>query len=202
MVKTVSAKDLEDSAGKLDLGSESEAKEELASQFSKDYVLISDSFTAEEPKITSSPALNEEVGEGVTPKVVKEVTYHAFAIKRTDLDVFIRTQSEATLGDDTREIYSTGVAKQDSKNKAFFENVKKTNNSHTAQLKSTVEIGPKITEDMIKEKSLGKKVGEVQSKLKSINGVTEVKVDTSFFWVRSVPDDESRLKIEIKQSKS
>ncbi|MBR3164326.1 hypothetical protein IKF15_03455 [Candidatus Saccharibacteria bacterium] len=200
MVKTVSAKDLEDAAGKLDLGSESDAKEELAGQFSKDYVLIGDSFTAEEPKVTSSPALNEEVGEGVTPKVVKELTYRAFAVKRSDLNVYITKQSESTLGDDTREIYSTGVAKNDSKNKAFFENVKKSGDTYTARLKSTVEIGPKVTEEMIKEKSLGKKVGEVQSLLKSINGVSEVKVDTSFFWVRSVPKDESRVKIKLERN--
>ena len=50
---------------------------------------------------------------------------------------------------------------------------------------------------MISDKSLGKKIGEVQSLLKSIKGINEVKVDTSYFWVTSVPSDPNKVTFEI-----
>jgi hypothetical protein len=44
---------------------------------------------------------------------------------------------------------------------------------------------------------LGRKKGEVQSLLKSINGVSLVTVDTSFFWVTSVPNDTNKVTVDI-----
>jgi hypothetical protein len=50
---------------------------------------------------------------------------------------------------------------------------------------------------MLADKALGKKIGEVQSLVKSINGVNEVKVQTSYFWVTSVPDDPNKVSYDI-----
>ena len=55
-----------------------------------------------------------------------------------------------------------------------------------------------VTEEEILEKSKGRKIGEVQSLLKSINGVSSVKIDKSFFWVNSVPNDPNKVEIELK----
>ena len=52
-------------------------------------------------------------------------------------------------------------------------------------------------EQMIADKSLGRKVGEVQSLIKSIKGVADVKVETSYFFVTSVPNDINKVQIEI-----
>jgi hypothetical protein len=98
---------------------------------------------------------------------------------------------EPTLGDDTQEIYDTGIEK------AFFESFKNSKDSKTAKLKATYKTGPRVTEEMVADKTLGKKVGEVQTLLKSIKGVSSVKVDTSYFWVSSVPDDINKVEIEI-----
>ena len=54
-----------------------------------------------------------------------------------------------------------------------------------------------VTEKTVLDKSLGKKVGEVTTLIKSINGVSEVKVTTSFPWVRSIPDDVNKVSIDI-----
>ena len=84
------------------------------------------------------------------------------------------------------------------KNLEFVNNHTYTENGNmTAKLKSTTKTGPRITEDMVKEVSLGVKVGKVQSNLRSYNGVTEANVETSYFWVTSVPNDDNKVEIEI-----
>ena len=84
-------------------------------------------------------------------------------------------------------------------NKPFFENFSKVSDgNYTAKLKSSTETGPKVSEEDILEKSKGKKFGEVQSILKSINGVSSVKLTPSFPWVSTVPNDPNKITIELK----
>jgi hypothetical protein len=45
--------------------------------------------------------------------------------------------------------------------------------------------------------SLGRKVGTVNSTLSSKNGVQEVKIETSYFFVTSIPNDENKVQVEI-----
>ena len=54
-----------------------------------------------------------------------------------------------------------------------------------------------MTEEDILEKVKGKKTGEVQSLLRSINGVSSVEIVPSFFWVWSVPEDTSKITIDL-----
>ena len=68
----------------------------------------------------------------------------------------------------------------------------------TAKLKTEYKTGPRVTEEMVAEKSLGKKTGEVQKQLKSINGITDVKIKTSFFWVSTIPNDTNKVEITIE----
>ena len=176
----------------------SEAREELASQFSSEYILIGSSFAVTSTNTTTSPSLNEEVGEGVTPKIVRETKYVVYAVKKSEVNDFITAKLNAKIGDNTQMIYSTGVAMQEGEeDKAFFESYKNDNGNMSAKLKSTTKTGPRITEDMVKEVSLGEKVGKVQSNLRSYNGVSEAYVETSYFWVMRVPDDDNKVQIEI-----
>jgi hypothetical protein len=195
-VKVVSQKDVETAEAGLEGEGESDAREELASQFSNEYLLIEKSFTATGGKITASPSINEEVKDGIKPKVIKEIKYTIFAVKRDDLSKFIEAKTE--IGDDTQTIYSTGVSSEDGEdNKVYIDSFKKEDNKYVGRLKTVVKTGPEVTEQMVSDKSLGKKIGEVRSHLKSINGISEVNVDTSYFWVTSVPSDPNKVTFEI-----
>jgi hypothetical protein len=190
-VKVVSKEDVETAASGLNASAEAEAREELASEFKNDYILM-DSIKTSDPKITTSPNLNEEVGDNVTPKLTKEVQYTLFAVKREDVKKYITAVVEESIkGDDTQQIYDTGI------DKAFFSSFQNSKEESSAKLKSNVKTGPRVTEEMVAQRSLGKKVGEVQTQLKSFKGVSSVKVDTSYFWVTSVPDDINKVEIEI-----
>lgn len=201
MVKVVSQGDVEKAGMGLTTESDNEAREELFSQFGSEYILISSSFTSETEKTTTSPALNEEVGEGVTPKIVRENKYYVYAVKRDAVSDYIKAKVSAKLGDETQIVYSTGVIMPEDEKKsskdAFFDAYKNADGKMGAKLKSTAKTGPRITEDMVKEVSLGEKLGKVQSNLRSYNGVADVKIDTSYPWVMNVPSDDNKVQIEI-----
>lgn len=199
IVKVVSPEDVEKANNELTGETDKEAREELTSQFSSDYILISNSFAVENSGFTTSPSVNQEVGDGVTPKIARETKYVIYAVKKDDINTYIRKVAEEKIkGDKTQMVYSTGIATEEGEeDKAFFESYKNENGNMTAKLKSTTKTGPRITEDMVKEVSLGVKVGKVQSNLRSYNGVTEANVETSYFWVTSVPNDDNKVEIEI-----
>ena len=193
IVKIVSEKDIQDAESNLDMSIDSEARDELTEEFGEDYILISSSFSSDNGKITTSPALNEEVGSDVTPQIIKEVKYTIYAVKREDVERFIRKIAEATItGDDTQMVHDTGISK------AFIDTFKDTGNgTHTGKIKTTFMTGPKITEQIVLDKVKGKRLGEVQPLIKSIKGVKKVEVKPSYFWVTTVPTDPNKISIEL-----
>ena len=190
-VKVVGKEDIESAISTLSTAGEEEAREELTSQFSSDYILLG-SMSSSEPKITTSPELNQEVGDNVTPKIVREVKYTVFAVNRESVNTFIKAKLEESMtGDQTQQIYDTGI------DKAFFESFQNAKDDRSAKLKATTKTGPRVTDESVAEMALGHKIGEVQSRLKSLKGVAEVKIDTSYFWVTAIPDDINKVQIEI-----
>ena len=195
-VTVVSEEDIKDAESNLDMGIESEARDSLAEEFGDEYILISGSFKADDGKITTSPAKGEEVGKDVTPQITKELTYTIYAISRDDVERYVTKIIGEGIGDDTQKIHDSGASA------AFVESFKQSDDkkSYTGKLKTTVQIGPNVTEQSIADRILGKRMGEVQAMLKSINGVTEVKTTPSYFWVTSVPEDINKVKIQICSS--
>ena len=152
-------------------------------------VVIDSSLEVSTSDPKSTPAVGEEVSSGVKPKIEATTTYTMSAVDKTALETFIKKKSEATVAAD-QKIYAI--------NTPFFENFQKDGDKFTAKLKSATQTGPKVTEEDVLEKAKGKKLGEVQSLLKSINGVSSVKINTSVPWVNSVPNDPNKITIELK----
>lgn len=206
MVKVVSKEDLEGAKSSLSLPSNTEIIDDLSKEFGDGYFVINDSFTSDEAKYTNTPDVDGEVEEGKKAKISVEKNYKIYAVKRSDINDYIMAKASEGIGDDTQSVYWTGVtgfskdviknSNSVKKDKVFFENFSK-GDEMSAKLKSTVFIGPEITEDMVYEKALGKKTGEVQTAIKSINGVSEVNVKTSYFWVYKIPDDKSKVHIDV-----
>ena len=207
IAKVVSKEDIENAKNSLSMPGNSEIIEDLSKEFGSEYYVISDSFTSDEAKYTNTPDLEGEVEEGKKAKIAVEKNYKIYAVKRSDLNEYIMAKATEGIGDDTQSVYWTGVvgyskdviknSNSVKKDKMFFENFSKGESEMSAKLKSTVFIGPEITEDMVYEKALGKKTGEVQTAIKSINGVSEVSVKTSYFWVYSIPNDKSKVHIDV-----
>jgi hypothetical protein len=63
---------------------------------------------------------------------------------------------------------------------------------------TTGRVGPEINEDQIKEQVKGERYGDVQQSLEAIAGIKEVDTQFSYFWVRTVPNNTDKIKIEFK----
>ncbi|MBQ6393807.1 hypothetical protein IJH74_00990 [Candidatus Saccharibacteria bacterium] len=188
-VIVVQQSDINNAKTKLEQSSDSVGKEELAKAFGDDMLVIDSSFKATAGDAVSNPSVGAEVPEGTTPKITSAVTYSMLAVSRNKVNDFIKDKTEASLSSD-QKVYDLGSP--------FFERFMEENGNYTAKLKTTTKSGPKVTEEDILEKSKGRKIGEVQSILQSVNGVSSVKITPSYFWVHSVPDDPNRITIELK----
>ena len=198
MVKVVSASDVEKAKKDLESTSTSEGRAELVADFPSGLLPISSSFKVETSDPVATPAVGEEVGQDTRPKLVAKTTFVMYGVDRVRIAEYIEQRSWQSIGTENDQmVYSTGVSDNADENKAFIESFRQIGEAYTGRLKSVTKIGPKVTDEMVIEKSLGRKIGEVQSLLKSINGVGSVKVETSFFWVSSVPSDINKVSVEI-----
>ncbi len=189
IVTVVSQQDYDNAKNKLENAGREDGKTELLKEFGEDMTVIESSLEISTADPKATPGVNEEVKSGVTPKIEATTTYKMYAIDKTKISDYVKSKSEKTLASD-QKIYQVDTP--------FFENFQKNEEKYTAKLKSSTQIGPKVNEEDILEKSKGKKVGEVNSILKSINGVSSVNVKTSFPWVSSVPDDPNKITIQLK----
>jgi len=185
-VTVVSLQDVHAARDKVVSEHATENQQKLLNQLKsdKDLVIIEPSYSEEVGDATSKPEVGAEVEGGTQPSVSVKVSYSVYTVKKSELEQFI--ESKMSIGDDQR-IYSIGEPSFD----------RFTSIEEPARLKTTVKTGPTVTEETIVERSKGKKIGEVQSLLRSINGVDSVTVSPSYFWVRSVPNDPSRITVDL-----
>ena len=189
VVAVVSQSDFDNAKTKLQNEGREDGRSELAKKFGDDMIVIDSSLDVSTSEPQSTVAVGAEVQSGVTPKISATTTYTMDGVKKSTVEDFIKEKASSTVAPDQR-IY--GI------DNPFFENFQKSNSGATAKLKSSTQTGPKVDENDILEKSKGRKTGEVQSLLKSINGVSSVDIKTSFPWVTTVPDDPNKITIELK----
>ena len=185
-ITVVTQADVDKAKGSLTDSSDSEGKAELMKQIKDGKITIESSYSRAAGDVVASPGVGEEVKDGVTPTLKAVTVYKIFTVDKAKVDEYIKGKTTTT---EDQEIYSTG--------KPYFERFSDVGGgNYSARLKTSVYIGPKITEEDILNQAKGKKVGEVQSRLKSITGVSDVEIKTSFFWVGSIPNDSNKVQIE------
>ena len=162
-------------------------KEELFEKVPSDDIKIEDSYKKGTADPTSSPAVDQPT-ENSKAKLTAKTTYSVNYVDKAAVEEYVKSVVSTRLGGD-QKIYETG--------NIFIEKFQNNNNSVTAKIKATLTTGPEVTEQSVLEKSLGKKVGEVTTLIKSINGVSDVEVNTSFPWVRQIPNDANKVSIKI-----
>lgn len=189
MVKIVTQSDLNKAKEEITQRDTETAKSSLYALVKDNMLAIEESYQAETSDPVASPKVGEEVADGVNPTLSVATTYSVYVVEKSKVEKFIEQKSN--LGDDQR-IYSYG--------EPYFEHF--TTIDETARLKAVTETGPTVTEEEILERAKGKKVGEIQSELKDIVGVSSVEIKTSYFWVTSVPNDPNKIKVELTVEES
>ena len=208
IVKIVTDQDIKNAEASATTGeSADKIKEELTDKFGSSYYILENSFSGSDKKSTSSIPVGQQVNGDTKPKLKVEVIYRMIAVSRKDLNDYVTEQvkQDQLMDNKTQKIYSTGINKRTSTKEdseaIFFQSFEKVNDAkYTARLKTVVEIGPKVDETQIKEKIAGKKIGEAQAEIQSIEGLNDVKVKSNFVWVNSVPSDPERVKVDISSA--
>lgn len=183
-VTVVSEDDLDTVKDSLIAEHSAEGKEKLLADLSDDDVAIESSFKVEAAKVESTPAVDEEVSDTTKSSAKVTLKFIVYTVDQAKIEEYIKSKMELDAG---QKIYDIG--------EPYFERF--TSLEETARLKTVVETGPTVTEEEILEQSRGRKIGEVQSALRSINGVSSVQITPSYFWVSSVPNDPNKVTIEL-----
>lgn len=194
-ITVASDEDIQKALDKIKEDNTEEVKKKLLDKFDTDAVVIEESFTATPSKQELSPKQGEEVTGG-TADLTVEMTYSLMGIPLDSLEEFLKTVVEEQLGSgsETKRIFNSGA-----KTPVFADfKLAKDKKKATMSLSATAKVGPKIEDTEIKEVVKGKKFGEVEGELKAIEGVSDVEVKLSPFWIIGVPDDVNKITIEFK----
>ena len=184
--KIVSQTDVDKAREALATSDTTENKKTLLEGISDDKLVIDSSFTQTVSDPVSTPAVGEEVKEGTKPTIKVTTTAKIYAIDKTKVKEFIAEKAKI---DQDQKIYEM--------NTPFVENFFKGEGGYTGKLKTAYSYGPKITDSDVVEIVKGKGMGDAQHALKDINGVTNVKIDPSYPWVTSIPNDTNKITVNI-----
>ena len=191
VARVVSAEDIERAQGELLGRSTDEQKAMLTKKFAKGEIVVDGSFTVDRAAAVSAPAVDQEAASGKATLTVS-TTYTLYAVPKSELEVYLKGSIESKIDQNSQKLYDTGI------NEATLSSFRKDGDVVTATVNSTGSVGPKINEADIKEQVKGKKYGDVQQGLESIDGIKEVDVQFPYFWVRTVPNNTDKIKIEFK----
>ena len=187
----VTASDIESAKSKLSEKKIDGLKEQLLSSFGDSATVITESYVENRSDPSSSVAVDGEATGAVTLK--STITASALAIDKSELKNFVEAKlKEEISGKKSQRIYDNGVSK------VAFSQFSRAHNTQTVRLTTNSKVGPDVKEANVKDQAKGKSYGEVQSAIESIEGVEDVDVKFSPFWVKSVPKDINKINVEFK----
>ncbi len=190
-VTFVTQADVQKASEQIAQASDSEQKKILIQKLGSGVYAIEDSFAVVNSNTSASPQVDQEAADGKA-KLVASVTYTISGVKESELDKFLEAATTSKLSKEgNKRVYASGI-----KN-AKITNFKRDGDNMSAQVDAEGQVGPKISDSEIKERVKGKRFGDIQADLKSIEGVNDVTVDLSPFWVNTIPKDESKITIKF-----
>jgi len=195
-VKVVSDEDAQKAMDQLEQQSSDDMKSDLKSKFNDSFVVLDTSFKVDKGNPEVKPGVGQEVSSG-TATLSATVTYSLSGVAKADISKFLDDYFKDQIkGLSDRRIYDSGA------DKASFTDITATDKGFSANLVATAKIGPKIEDQNVKEQAKGKRYGEIQSSIESIQGVDNVDVKFWPFWVSTAPSDTKKIKVEFNLNES
>ena len=182
----VQQSDIDKAKESLASSNEKENKDKLIEEARKNSTPIESSFSQTTAEAIATPGVGEEVKSGEKVKLKAVTTAKMYVIDTTKVEEFIREKANIA---DSQKIYEM--------NSPFVDNFSKANSGYIGKLKTSYLTGPELSVSSIVDMIRGKGLGDAQHILKDINGVTEVRMDGSYPWVMSVPDDSNRITVNL-----
>lgn len=189
-ITVVSATDVQAAADQLAKQDSNAVKEQLKGEFNDTFIVLDQTFQIDNGQPQSSPAVGEEASGKA--KLTTTITYTLSAVARADVDKFLNDYFAKQIeGQDDRRVYDNGSGD------VTFTNVAPVEGGFGANVVATAKIGPKIEDGQVKELAKGKRYGEIQSSLESIQGINSVDVKFWPFWVSQAPNDPNKITVEF-----
>ena len=163
--------------------------EKIKSESDDKYYIIDSSFEQTTSDDVVTPAVDEEVKEGVKPTLEVKTTSTVYVIDKVKLEEYV--DEKAKLEDD-QKVYDI--------KDIYIENMSHIAVGATTKLKAQYFVGPKLTSEELMGRIMGKGIGDARREIMDINGVSDVKIETSYPWVMAIPNDSNKVsvKFEIK----
>lgn len=192
VIKIVTQADVQKASEQLAQQNDDALKAKLQQKFGKDVKAIESSFRSANSDVVSTPEVGKEAPNGKA-NLTSTVTYVMDGVANTDLENFIKDAVMSKLSkENDQRVYDTNIASAQLTDFAANEA------GGTANLSATAQVGPQIKDEDIKKRVAGKRFGDIQSDLKTIQGVDDVDVRFSPFWVSKVPGDEAKITVKFK----
>ncbi len=166
-------------------------KAQLNKQFVNGEKVIGDSFLVEYAEAVPEPAIGAEVTGKA--KLTSATTFSIKAIAKSELQIFLKDAvSKQMTNPKVQRVYSDGI------DNVVLSGYIKGDEQATINIAATGKIGPSINENYVLKVVKGKKFGDIQSYLSQIDGIEDVEIKFSYFWVSRVPKEEAKIEIEFK----
>ena len=192
-VKVVQQSDVDAAVAKLREKGDSDAvRDELMGQMSDSTMVIDGSFSVSQGEVKVTPGVGE-TPEGDSTKATAsiELTYTLVGVNRDDLSKVLDAQLKSQTDEAKQKVYNNGL------DEVKFSGFTTTDNGYTVSVTTNGHVGPVIDEDEVKQQAVGKKSEEIKELLKQTDGVNDVSVTMSPFWVSAAPK-ESKITVNFE----
>jgi hypothetical protein len=195
IVKVVSQQDIDNLKNKIVESVNAVANQEVRKLLEdENYFALTDSFTTKDPVVTSNPGVDAEADE-VTVSIT--LTYTMAGAKRDGLEELLKAALEKKINPDQQKILNNGldsagvrINSKDDKGEVSF------------QLDVKAVAGVEQNVDDIRQAIAGKKKSEAEAAIRAREGVEDVSVSYSPFWVSKVPSNVNKITIEFENQTS
>ena len=195
-VKVVQQSDVDAAVAKLrERGDSDAARDELMGQMSESTIVIDGSFSVSQGDVKVTPGVGETPdGDDAKATASIELTYTLVGINRDDLSSVLDAQLQDQTDENKQKIYNNGI--DDVKFSGFAAN----DGGYSVTVTTNGHVGPVIDENEVKQQAIGKKSEEIKELLKQTDGVNDVSVTMTPFWVSTAPaENKITVNFEINE---
>jgi hypothetical protein len=196
-VPVVSSDDVQKATDQLNQQNTDDLNKQLTAKFNDTFVVLGQTFKVDTGKPQVTPGVDQQVPAGSSAALTTTVTYSLSGVAKADIGSFLDDYFNGQIkGLTDRRVYDNGSSK------VTFTNIAPGTSGYTANLVATAKIGPKIDDQAVKNMAKGKRYGDIQSSIESIQGVDNVDIKFSPFWVSSAPSDTNKIKVQFNLNES
>lgn len=194
VVKVVSASDIAGAKDRLVGRSKTAALDEMKTKLGEQSKKpLEQTLEEGEPKIEASVAAEAQAD---SVKVTVTTVYKMLGVREDDLKTLLDAAIKKTAGESEQNVQDNGM---NAANYLLVE--KKSIGEQKLSLKTVATVGPRIDSQEIANISAGKKRGEIEELLRKKEGVRDVTIEYSPFWVISTPKNASKIKVTLEQAR-